>query len=98
MPFVVTKVNGKKFPFPQAIFLDDDVERWRGGDDVYEVVNIVTRRKQKVGGKRSGASEPKYYTPSLCNHPHNLKTGRPVKHQCRTIPPATPRAWREKGM
>lgn len=59
MPYVVTKLNGKKFPFPQAIFLEHDVERWRDGDDVYEVVNIVTRRKQKVGGKRQRRAKKK---------------------------------------
>lgn len=41
---------------------------------------------------------PSSYTPSLCNHPHSLKTGRPIRHQCRTIPPATLRKWREQGL
>jgi hypothetical protein len=53
MPYVVSKLNGKKFPFPTAMFFEEDIERWRGGSDVYEVVNVTTRRKMKVGGHKA---------------------------------------------
>ena len=39
--------------------------------------------------------EPKpgtYYVSTYCNFAHNLKTGRPIGHECRVIPPAALRA------
>lgn len=47
---------------------------------------------------RSPHDDPKLYTPSLCNHPHYLKTGKPFRHECRAIPPAKLREWRSMGM
>ncbi len=30
---------------------------------------------------------PEIYCTSYCNHGHFVKTGRPVGHECRVIPP-----------
>lgn len=35
---------------------------------------------------------PKIYCTTFCNFAHNVKTGRPVGHECRIIPPAALRA------
>ncbi len=59
MPYVVQKLNGKKFPFPTAMFFEEDIERWRNGTDVYEVVNVTTRRKMKIGGGRAKGAKKK---------------------------------------
>lgn len=37
------------------------------------------------------------YTTSFCNQPHDLKTGKPIEHECYVIPPNILRAEREKG-
>lgn len=29
----------------------------------------------------------KFYVTTFCNFAHNLKTGRPIKHECFIIPP-----------
>lgn len=50
MPYVVLKVNGKKFGFPNALFYEADVDRWQGEPDRYEIINVVTRRRSVVGG------------------------------------------------
>ena len=36
-----------------------------------------------------------FYCTSYCNKGHNLRTGRPVNHECRIIPPSALRAERE---
>lgn len=33
-----------------------------------------------------------FYVSTYCNHPHNIKTGKPIRHECRIIPPAALRA------
>lgn len=32
--------------------------------------------------------DPAIYQTSYCNRGHNLKTGRPIQHECRIIPPS----------
>ena len=39
--------------------------------------------------------QPMVYRTSFCNFGHNLKTGRPVGHECYIIPPELLRAERE---
>lgn len=35
---------------------------------------------------------PRSYVTTYCNKLHNVKTGRPIRHDCNTIPPAALRA------
>jgi hypothetical protein len=50
------------------------------------------RRRTSI--RRNSGSEPKIYCTSYCNFGHNMKTGRPIGHECRVIPPAALRAER----
>ncbi len=54
----------------------------------------VTRRLHR--GVRCRSSH--LYTPSLCNHPHEMATGIPVEHECYVIPVKLLGAWRERGL
>lgn len=38
---------------------------------------------------------PKIYCSTYCNSGHDLKTGKPVDHECRVIPPEALEAERE---
>jgi hypothetical protein len=38
--------------------------------------------------------EPDTYCTSYCNHPHRMKDGKPIRHECRIIPPEALRAER----
>jgi len=38
---------------------------------------------------------PDFYVSTYCNFAHNMKTGAPIKHECRHIPPAALRLERE---
>jgi len=35
---------------------------------------------------------PTYYITSYCNKPHRVVDGKPLKHECRVIPPTALRA------
>lgn len=36
-----------------------------------------------------------FYVTTYCNFPHNIKTGRPIDHECITIPPKALKAEME---
>jgi len=36
----------------------------------------------------------KFYVTTFCNRPHRLSDGKPIKHECRVIPPAALEAER----
>lgn len=38
---------------------------------------------------------PKFYVSTYCNFPHRMRDGRPLRHECRMIPPAALRAERD---
>ena len=38
------------------------------------------------------------YAPSFCNHPHRVRDGVPIAHECYVIPPKLFAAWRERGL
>ena len=45
-----------------------------------------------------GVKAVRTYAPSFCNHPHRMKDGVPVDHECYVIPPKLFAAWRERGL
>jgi len=51
---------------------------------------MATFNKQPLPKGR--ATEVKIYCSTYCNHGHNVKTGRPIGHECMKIPPAALRA------
>jgi hypothetical protein len=86
-----------KFNWPPAIDYDTRVAY---GLPVHGKKSRRTSRKlrsnsrRRTSIRRNSGSEPKIYCTSYCNFGHNMKTGRPIGHECRVIPPAALRAER----
>jgi len=51
--------------------------------------------KAAKAAKPKTAKHPAVYASTYCNKGHSMKTGRPIKHECRVIPPAALRAERD---
>lgn len=93
MPYVIRKIDGKPTNLSSVLLVEEEIERLRGDGHVYEVQNTTTRRVIKIGDKTK--AEPRVYASTFCNMGHNLKTGRPVAHECRIIPPRALQAERD---
>jgi hypothetical protein len=39
--------------------------------------------------------EPEVWCSTFCNRGHRMRTGRPIKHECRILPPSAMRAERD---
>lgn len=55
------------------------------------------KRKRRVALRRNAAKKRAsgFYVTTYCNRAHSLKTGRPIGHECYTLPVAALRAERE---
>ena len=79
------------FPDKFKAKISTDVE----AEDAYEVIDAPEYEVLEETGSASGRAKRRIYATTYCNKGHYVDTGKPVGHECITIPPAALRAEME---